>query len=149
MRAPTLWEEGRLPGDRVARLAVLACALVATVDAVLGLRMGWVFGVGFVLICLGAALVVHPRDFFWVGVLPPMLLLACSVVLSAVDRSEVGLPGNGYVQGVVSGLAHNADVLVVGYGLALLVLGIRHHVADRRSHPGVRSHPKRETSPAP
>ena len=38
------------------------------------------------LVCLGAALAVHPRDFFRVGVLPPLLLLGLIALLAIVHR---------------------------------------------------------------
>lgn len=131
MRGPTLWEEGRWSGERVTRLSVLACVLLLAVDLTLSGHPGVVFDIGFGLICVGAALAVHPRDFFRVGVLPPLLLLGCTIVLSLVARSTIAHRGDGFVQGVVSGLADRAGALVAGYALALAVLAIRHHVMQR------------------
>lgn len=143
MSAPTLWEEGRWSGARVTRLAVLLCTVAVGVDLLIGHRLGWIFGIGFVLICIGAALAVHPRDFYRVAVLPPVLLLGVAIVLSAVDRTAVATRRDAYVQAVVDALAHHAAALMVGYALALAILVIRHQVIERRRYSN------RLASPAP
>lgn len=146
MSAPTLWEEGRWSGTRVTRLCVVLCLLLTAAGVLIQGRLGLFFDIGFVLICLGAALAIHPEDFFRVGVLPPLLLLGISVVTSALDRGAVAAPSDSYLQAVISGLAHHAGALAIGYGLALAVLAVRHRVLGRhRRGP----HSKREGSPAP
>ena len=75
MSAPTLWEEGHLTGSRVIRLSVLAGLLVLAVDLLLGPELSLLFDLGFVVLCVTAALAVRPADFFVVAVLPPLLLL--------------------------------------------------------------------------
>jgi hypothetical protein len=147
--APTLWEEGRWSGERVTRLAAVCCLALVVVDTSLTGRLGLVFDVGFGLVCVAAGLAVHPRDFYRVGVLPPLLLLGCTVVLSVVARSTVADPGDGFVQGVVSGLTDHAGGLVCGYALALVVLAIRHRVLARAPRRGPRDHSNRLASPAP
>ena len=42
-----------------------------------------------------------------------------------VARDAVADPGDGIVQAPVSGLAHHAGALVLGYALALVVLALR------------------------
>lgn len=106
------------------RAAVVATTVVTLVNLLFG-RIGVVFDVAFVLICLGAALWVRPRDFFSIGVLPPLLLGFTVVVLAVVDRAAVAKAGDTFVQAVVSGLAHHALALVVGYALTLAVLALR------------------------
>ena len=106
------------------RAAVVATIAVTLVNLLFG-RIGVVFDVAFVLICLGAALWVRPRDFFSIGVLPPLLLGFTVVVLAVVDRAAVAKAGDTFVQAVVSGLAHHALALVVGYALTLAVLALR------------------------
>ena len=120
-----MWEEGRHPGHRVVRLAVLVLALAVGVDVLLGGELGTFFDVAFVLVCLGAALAVRPRDFFTVGVLPPLLLALTVGTLAVVDRDAVARPGDVLVQAFISGLAHHALALVVGYALTLAVIGLR------------------------
>ena len=138
-RRRTLWEEGRHPGHLVVRAAVLVLALAAALEVLLRGRLGVGFDVTFVAVCLGAALGVRPRDFFTVGVLPPLLLLAAVGTLAVLDRGAVARPRDGLLQAVVSGLAHHALALVLGYGLALAVLGLRQvalrHDGSLRAHP--------------
>ena len=55
--------------------------------------------------------------------------------------------GDGFVQAVVSGLAHRATGLLAAYLLALGVLAIRQRV--RMRHQRRASYSKRETAPAP
>ena len=60
-----------MSGSRVARLAVLAGLAVLALDLVIDRGPSLIFLIGFVAVCVAAALAVHPRDFFVVGVLPP------------------------------------------------------------------------------
>lgn len=144
MSAPTLWEEGHWSGDRVTRLSVVACAVAVGLDLLVGSRITWVFDVLFVITCVGAALLVRHRDFFRVAVLPPLLLLAIALVLSGFDRTSVATAKDGYAQGVVSALADHSAALMIGYTLALAVLGVRHRVLTR-----LEGHSNRLASPAP
>jgi Domain of unknown function (DUF6542) len=142
--APTLWEEGRIAGSRVTRLAVLVGLLAVTVDLAVNGRLTLLFDIVFVLLCLTAALAVHPRDFFSVGVLPPLLLLGLVTLVALVRRTWVADPGDGVIQAVVSGLAHRASGLLTAYLLVIAVLAMRHRVRMRR-----RRYSKRPGSPAP
>ena len=74
---------------------------------------------------LAAALAVRPRDFFVVGVLPPLLMAATMAALAVWSRGTAADPGDGFVQALVTGLAHHAGPLIVGYGLVLAVLALR------------------------
>ena len=132
-----------MAGSRVMRLAVLLGLVVLALDLAIFGRLTLLFDIGFVLICLGAALAVHPRDFFGVGVLPPLLLLGFITLVALVHRDWIADPGDGLVQAVVSGLAHRASALLTGYLLALAVLAMRQRVGTRRRHS------KRVGSPAP
>lgn len=152
--APTLWEEGRLSGSRTTRLSLLACLVLVGLDLLVTRHLDLVFDVGFGLVCVAAALAVRPRDFFTAGVLPPLLLLVLCAVLSLVYRSAVAGVDDGYVQGLVTGLARHAAALAVGYALCLAVLGVRLRVIGRRRQARRRQdsdagYSKREGSPAP
>jgi hypothetical protein len=136
-----VWEEGRWSGRRVTRFSVLVCALLVLLDVAVSGHLGRIFDTGFILLCIGMALAVRPRDFFRVGVLPPMLLLGTSLVLALGHRSAIAGKDDGFVQSVISGLAHHSGALLAGYALTLAVLGIRVRVARR--------HSKRAGSPAP
>lgn len=121
----TLWEEGTHPGALVIRAAVIAVLAVTLVSLLIGNRIGVLFDVVFVLVCVGSALWVRPRDFFYIGVLPPLLLGFAVVLLAVLDRGAVAKAHDPFVQAVVSGLAHHSLALAVGYTLTLLVLALR------------------------
>ena len=135
-----------MPGSRVTRLAVVAGLVVLALDLAIGQRLTFVFDVGFVLVCVGAALAVHPRDFFHIGVLPPLLLLGFISLVAIVHRGWIAEASDGFVQAVVSGLAHRATGLLAAYLLALAVLVIRQRVRVRRRRA---AYSKRDMSPAP
>jgi hypothetical protein len=133
-----------MSGSRVTRLAVLGALVVLALDLLIGPRVGVLLDIGFVLLCLGAALAVRPRDFFSVGVLPPLLLLGLITLAAIIDTASVADRGDGLVQAVVSGLAHRASGLMTAYVLVLGILAIRQRVAVKR-----RGYTKRAGSPAP
>jgi Domain of unknown function (DUF6542) len=121
----TLWEEGRQPGRLVASAAGALVLLVVVLDLVVFSGVTAVFDVAFVLVCVAAALAVRPRDFFVIGVLPPLLMAGTVAVLALLSRSTVADPGDGFLQAVVSGLAHHSGSLVAGYALTLAILALR------------------------
>ena len=99
--------------------------LVVVLDLVVFSGVTAVFDVAFVLVCVAAALAVRPRDFFVIGVLPPLLMAGTVAVLALLSRSTVADPGDGFLQAVVSGLAHHSGSLVAGYALTLAILALR------------------------
>ena len=159
--APTLWEEGRWSGRRVTRFSMLAAALLVAVDLSATGRLERIFDSGFIVLCVGMALAIRPRDFFRVGVLPPMLLLGTCVLLGLGHRAAIASSGDGFVQSVISGLARHSGPLLAGYALALAVLAIRSRVLRRHGTgavlgedavpdpPAGRAHSNRDGSPAP
>jgi hypothetical protein len=128
----TLWEEGRHTGRLVTTVSGLALFVAVLVDLLIFGHLTRVFDMAFVLVCLGAALAVRPRDFFMVGVFPPLLMAGTILILALLDRGFVTDPRDGLIQAVVSGLAHHAGALVVGYVLTLATLAVR-QVAVRNS----------------
>lgn len=128
----TLWEEGHEPGRQVVALAAALALSGVVVDIALGGDLGVLFDLAFVGLCVTVALLVRPRDFFTVGVLPPLLMLGVLVLLEVTQPSVLGEPADGAVQSVVTGLAHHATALVVGYVLCLAVLAVRHRFLARR-----------------
>lgn len=119
----------------MAALAGAAVLLVAAVNLTLSGRVSLFFDLCFVVVCLAAGLAVHPRDFFLVGVLPPLLMLLAVTAVAAVDRAAVADEVDSLVQAVVSGLAHHAGALLAGYAAALVILALR-QVALRASRRG-------------
>ena len=138
-----------MSGSRVTRLAALAGVLVLALDLAINGHPSIIFDVGFVVICVGAALAVRPADFFRVGVLPPLLLLGLMAVAALVHRAWLGPADNGLLQAVVSGLAHRASGLLTAYLLTLAVLAIRQHVRRQHRARARTAQPNRTTSPAP
>lgn len=129
-------------------LGVALALTAAALDLLLTEHVGVIYDVGFVALCVALALAVRPRDFFTVGVLPPLLMLTTFLLL-AMSRSEaIARPEDGLVQAVVSGLSHHSLGLVVGYLLCLAVLLVRIRIlalrgaatpdAVSRSGPGLR-----------
>jgi len=142
--ARTLWEEGREPGRQVIVLG-LACTLTAVVvDLAIDERLSLLFDLCFVVLCLVLALAVRPSDFFVVGVLPPLLMVAVFTLLGVVAPGAVGHPNDSVIQAVVSGLATHSGALVVGYAVCLGTLALRQRFLLR-----AQATSKRVGSPAP
>jgi len=135
-RSRTIWEEGRTPGSRVVLLAVGVSLIASQADILVGGDVGWFFDLVFVALCVGCALLVRPRDFFAVGVLPPLLLLGLVTFLAAGRRTTIAQADDGFVQAVVSGLSHHSLALGTGYALCLGVLGLRDRLARGLIRPG-------------
>jgi hypothetical protein len=131
-QARTLWEEGHEPGRQVVALG-LAVALTTTVAdlAIMG-RVSILFDLCFVALCVALALKVRPTDFFTVGVLPPLLMVAVFVLLGLTRPGVIADEHDGVVQAVVSGLSHHSAALVVGYALCLACLAIRQRFVAAR-----------------
>lgn len=128
----TLWEEGRRPGRLVANASVALALVVVVLDLVITGGINLLFDAGFVALCIGAALWVRPRDFFTIGVLPPLLMAGTVLGLALFARDRIAEPSDGLVQALVSGLAHHAGALIAGYVATLVVLAIRRAVLEKR-----------------
>jgi hypothetical protein len=115
----------------VVNVSVLVVLLVVLADLSLSGGLSLLFDVTFVLVCVAAALAVRPRDFFVVGVFPPLLMAGTVALVATASREVVAKPDDGFLQAVVSGLAHHSGSLVIGYGLTLGILALR-QVALRR-----------------
>ncbi|MBM7516197.1 DUF6542 domain-containing protein [Nocardioides nitrophenolicus] len=132
-RSPTLWEEGRRPGREVVSLA-LALLLTATVlDLAFSEGLGLFFDLAFVTLCVGAALAVRPRDFFLVGVLPPLAMAFVVLLLAVSDRAAIARADDGVVQAVLAGLSRHGIALALGYAACLGLLALRRSFVER--HP--------------
>ena len=106
--------------------------LATLVSLAFGNRLGAVYDVVFVLVCIAAPLWVRPRDFFMVGVMPPLLLAGTVTVLAWFDRGAVARTDDPLAQAIVSGLAHHATALTLGYALTLGLLALRQVALRRR-----------------
>ena len=115
---------------------MLGGALTLTITALDLLVFGhltFLFDITFVLVCVLLALLVRPRDFFTVGVLPPLLMVGAFVLIGSTRPGVIADDTDGVVQAVVSGLSHHAGSLITGYALALGVLAVRHRVLGRQA----------------
>ncbi len=144
----TVWEEGRHPGRLVVRAASLVVLTVVLLHLAFGQPLGLLFDVVFVVVCVGSAFWVRPRDFFTVGVMPPLLLGAVALFLAVVDRGLVARTDDTRFQAVISALAHHSLALGIGYGLTLAVLALRQlALRNRGALRRPRSHPVRPAAP--
>jgi len=130
--AQTIWEEGREPGRRVVVLGVAIALTAISLDLILSDRVGLIFDLVFAVLSLGLALLVHPRDFFVVGVLPPLLMVGAFLLLGLTRPEAIANHDDGVVQAVVSGLGHHSISLFIGYALCLGCLAMRRHVISQR-----------------
>lgn len=128
MSRRTLWEQGREPGRQLVALGIAASLTAVALDLVITDRISVLFDVVFVVLSVALALLVRPRDFFTVGVLPPLLMVGVFTLLAATRPSAIAHPDDGVVQAVISGLSGHSIALVLGYALCLGCLAIRQRV---------------------
>src|SRR5436190_19991473 len=117
----------------MAALAVALLLTATTINLLLGDRLGLLFDLTFVTVCAATALLVRPSDFFTVGVLPPLAMLATVTLLAVAEPASIAHPSDGVVQATVSGLSGHAMALVIGYLLCLGLLAVRNQVQTKRS----------------
>ena len=135
----TLWEEGRESGREVVALGFALALTVVILDVASSVRVGLLFDLFFVALCIALALAVRPDDFFVVGVLPPLLMGGLFVLLGITKPAAIGHPDDGMVQATVSGLSHHSIALMAGYALCLGVLFVRQRVIAIREAEAERS----------
>ncbi|GAA1526916.1 DUF6542 domain-containing protein [Nocardioides humi] len=129
----TLWEEGRRPGQEVASLTVALLLTATVLDLLLSDGLGLFFDLAFVSLCVGAALTVRPRDFFVIGVLPPLAMALVVLLLAVSDRASIARPDDGLAQAAISGLSRHGLALAFGYAACLGLLAMRRSFVER--HP--------------
>ena len=125
------WTDGVEPGRQAVALGVAVALTVVVINLLLVGELSMFFDLCFVVLCLGLALVVRPHDFFAVGVLPPLIMVALFTLLGAVAPDTVADAGDGVPQAVLSGLAHHSTALVAGYVLCLGTLALRSRTLAR------------------
>jgi hypothetical protein len=126
----TLWE-GDTRGSEVVALASAVVLTVAAAEVSLVGRVELFFDLCFIVICLGAALMVRPRDFFTVGVLPPLLMGGTFVIVALNGPKVIASAHDGVVQAVVTGLARHSLALFLGYAVCLGTLLVRQRLHRR------------------
>jgi hypothetical protein len=122
---PSLWDEGREPGRQVVALGVAIALTLVTLDLLLVGEVSLFFDLSFIVLCLGLAVTVRSDDFFTVGVLPPLIMVAVFALLGVVAPGTIAHESDGVVQAVVTGLAIHSGALLGGYALCLATLFLR------------------------
>ncbi len=119
-----IWD-GESRGSEVVALTVALTLTAATVEITVGGHLRLFFDLCFVAICLAAAMLVRPRDFFTVGVLPPLLMVGTMVLVALNGTEVIAHRHDSVVQAVVTGLARHSVALFVGYAVCLVTLVLR------------------------
>jgi hypothetical protein len=119
-----VWD-GQTRGSEVVALATALTLTSAAVEVTLVSGLGLLFDLCFVVICVMASLMVRPRDFFTVGVLPPLLMLGTMLLVALNGTDVIAARHDNVVQAVVTGLAHHSVALFIGYAVSLVTLVLR------------------------
>ena len=119
-----IWD-GEARGSEVVALSVALTLTAATAEIAISGHLRLFFDVCFVAICLAAAMLVRPRDFFTVGVLPPLLMLGTMMLVALNGTQVIANRHDSVVQAVITGLAHHSVALFVGYAGCLITLVLR------------------------
>jgi hypothetical protein len=122
---------GDTSGSEVVALCSALVLTAATVEITLVGHLRLFFDLCFVLICLAAAVMVRSRDFFSVGVLPPLLMFGTMVIVALNGPKVIATSHDGLIQAVVTGLAHHSLGLFSGYAVCLAVLLARQRLRER------------------
>lgn len=127
--SPSRWTTGRVPGREVATIVVALLLTAAVINVVLAGRLGFLYDLAFVTLCVAAGLAVRPPDMYAGALLPPVAMVAIVVLLALTDRDAVARADDGFVQAVVSGISTHGLALAFGYGLLLGALALRRGTA--------------------
>ncbi|MGA5819022.1 DUF6542 domain-containing protein [Kitasatospora sp. NPDC094028] len=110
-------------------VAVLATLAVAGLDRLLFDGLGWLFGLGYLVVCFQLAVRVRYADLLAAPISGPIAFAAALLLLAPVNSSGV----TAQVVALATGLALRAGWLFSGTGLAALIVLAR-FVAQRRIH---------------
>ena len=122
---------GREPGGQVVALGFALVLTAMAADLLTSGSLSLFFDLCFVGSCAVLAWRVRPRDFFTVGVLPPLLMLGAFTLSGFVAPGLIARSSDSVVQAVVSGLSVHALALIAGYAVALGTLAYRTRKAHR------------------
>jgi len=119
-----IWD-GHTRGSEVVALSTALTLTAAAAEITMRDGLGLFFDLCFVAVCLTAALMVRPRDYFTVGVLPPLLMLGTMLLVALNGAQVIASRHDSVVQAVITGLAHHSVALFVGYAVSLVTLVLR------------------------
>lgn len=111
---------------------VVTVAAVVAFDLTLTERLSMFFDLCFILVGLCAAVLVHRRSLFAVGVLPPLLMGGVIAVVAATMPSAVTASHLAFVSTWLTGLAHHGAALVITHALVLAIVAARASARDKR-----------------
>lgn len=118
--------------DLSARQAIVAACLSMIVVMLLDLmdgRLGPVYSVGFILIVITVPLSVDVRGLFPTGVFPPALLFGSLLLVCLFDASAIQVDGMAkdpsLFARLIAGVIDHGMTLVIGHGLALVIIALR------------------------
>ncbi|MFJ9696736.1 DUF6542 domain-containing protein [Kitasatospora sp. NPDC101183] len=109
--------------------AVLATLAVAGVDRLLFGGLGWLFGLGYMVVCFQLAVRVRYADLLAAPISGPIAFAVAMLALAPVNSPGV----TAQVVALATGLALRAGWLFSGTGLAALIVLAR-FIAQRRIH---------------
>lgn len=128
---PALFWNGDAAGSEVVALSSALVLTAATIEITMVGHLRLFFDLCFVVVCLVAAVRVRPRDFFTVGVLPPLLMFGTMVIVAINGPKVIATAHDGVVQAVITGLAHHSLGLFAGYAVCLATLMARRSLTPR------------------
>jgi hypothetical protein len=128
---PSYFWNGETSGSEVVALCSALVLTAATVEISLVGHLRLFFDLCFVLVCLAAAVMVRPRDFFTVGVLPPLLMFGTMLIVALNGPRVIATAHDSVVQAVITGLAHHSLALFAGYAVCLGMLLARQRLTPR------------------
>ncbi|MDT0202165.1 DUF6542 domain-containing protein [Nocardioides sp. AE5] len=131
-RARTIWEEGTEPGRLVIALGIATALTAIVAELLVRGQLGWFFDIVFVVGCGIVALLVRRRDFFSIGLFPPLLMLGVFWLLAVTAPASIGNEDDSTLQALIAGLTQHAGALISGYALCLAILAIRRRVLAKR-----------------
>lgn len=122
--ARPVWD-GATRGSEVVALATALTLTAAAAEITATGHLRTIFDVCFVAICLASAMMVRPRDFFSVGVLPPLLMSGTMLLVALNGVQVIASRHDSVVQAVITGLARHSLALFIGYAVCLVTLVLR------------------------
>ncbi|MFY0407839.1 DUF6542 domain-containing protein [Solicola sp. PLA-1-18] len=127
--------ERDLSTGTVVACALAGQALVTWLTVATTGSLGVVFGIGFVMVTVTAAMAADVRSLFAPGVMPPLLMVGAIWVVAVYQPEAIdveGLAGTaGHLQRVIAGVVDHATALVVGHLSVLAIVAMRIVTANR------------------
>lgn len=123
------WARRDLNARQAILFAGIAMATVIGLDLADDGRLGFVFSLGFVLIVVTVALSVDLESLFQAGVFPPLLLIGTLAIVAMAWPDAIQINGlakdAGFIGRLIAATIDHGRTLVVGHGLALVLIGLR------------------------